>query len=73
MKTWNMVRQFREPSRPRVRNTTRRSFLNCLNGSKRSIVGCLLDPYGIYIIYAIHSMKTNIRLAAVRPETTYRG
>ena len=52
-----MVKQFREPMTPCVRNTTRRSFLNCLNDSKGSIVGCLLDPYG--------SMKTNIRLAAV--------
>ncbi len=54
-----MVRQFREPLRPCVRSTMSRPFLNCLNDSKRSIVGCLLYPYGY--------MKTNIRLAAVRP------
>lgn len=37
-----MVRQFREPLRSCVRNTMSRPFLNCLNDSESSIVGCLL-------------------------------
>ena len=38
-----MVRQFREPTCPCVRNTICRLFLNCPNDSKSSIISCLLD------------------------------
>ena len=44
-----MVRRFREPTRPCVRNTICRQFLNCPNDSKSSIVSCLLNAVCAYL------------------------
>ncbi len=43
-----MVRQFREPNLPSVKNTICRLFLNCLHDSKSSIISCLLDTTDIF-------------------------
>ena len=43
-----MVRQFREPNPPSVKNTICRLFLNCLHDSKSSIISCLLNTIGYH-------------------------